>query len=292
MTRTKMVNMLGRPSTRLQLFLLFGLGIVVIAMKIIKDWPELDRSVHTSAGCCQPSDQSRSRNDGGTLTIEPNQLVYYNNSTPLIWVGGVPRSGTTLARAMLDAHPDVRCGEETSIIPVILSTHKHFVSQYMEWLEEAQLSKTTLNKALGAYLLSIIANHGEPAPRLCNKDPFALNSMKTILEIFPNSTFLLMIRDGRATVHSVITRNVTIGGWDMKTYRGALKNWNKAIHFMYSQCLSVGPLFCLPMYYEQLVLHPETEMRRILQFMDVPWNDLVLHHEQTIGQAGGVSLSK
>lgn len=27
---------------------------------------------------------------------------------PLIFIGGVPRSGTTLMRAMLDAHPDVR----------------------------------------------------------------------------------------------------------------------------------------------------------------------------------------
>lgn len=27
---------------------------------------------------------------------------------PLIFIGGVPRSGTTLMRAMLDAHPEVR----------------------------------------------------------------------------------------------------------------------------------------------------------------------------------------
>lgn len=32
----------------------------------------------------------------------------YNREMPLIFIGGVPRSGTTLMRAMLDAHPDVR----------------------------------------------------------------------------------------------------------------------------------------------------------------------------------------
>lgn len=36
------------------------------------------------------------------------KLYEYNREMPLIFIGGVPRSGTTLMRAMLDAHPDVR----------------------------------------------------------------------------------------------------------------------------------------------------------------------------------------
>jgi len=41
------------------------------------------------------------------------KLFEYDRDSPIIFIGGVPRSGTTLMRAMLDAHPDVRCGEET-----------------------------------------------------------------------------------------------------------------------------------------------------------------------------------
>ena len=44
-------------------------------------------------------------------------LFEYDRDTPLIFIGGVPRSGTTLMRAMLDAHQDVRCGEETRVVP-------------------------------------------------------------------------------------------------------------------------------------------------------------------------------
>ena len=54
----------------------------------------------------------------------------------------------------------------------------------------------------------MIAKHGEPAPRLCNKDPFALKSMVELSNMFPNAKFLLMIRDGRAVVHSIISRKV------------------------------------------------------------------------------------
>ena len=50
--------------------------------------------------------------------------------------------------------------------------------------------------------------HGEPAARLCNKDPFALKSLSYLARIFPKAKFVLMLRDGRATVHSMISRKV------------------------------------------------------------------------------------
>ena len=47
--------------------------------------------------------------------------IEYNSQThPFVFIGGHPRSGTTLMRAMLDAHQKVRCGEETRIIPRVL----------------------------------------------------------------------------------------------------------------------------------------------------------------------------
>lgn len=33
-------------------------------------------------------------------------------------------------------------------------------------------------------------------------------------------------------------------------------------------------------------------MKKILSFLDLEWNDAVLHHEQQINKKGGVSLSK
>ena len=43
----------------------------------------------------------------------------------VVWVGGMPRSGTTLMRVLLDAHPDVNCGAETRLLPrVFLAVDK------------------------------------------------------------------------------------------------------------------------------------------------------------------------
>lgn len=53
-----------------------------------------------------------------------------------------------------------------------------------------------------------------------------------------------------------------------------------------------GPKVCLPVYYERLVLDPKGQMERMLKFLGVKWDDIVLHHEQAIGKKGGISLSK
>ncbi|XP_073917368.1 protein-tyrosine sulfotransferase 2 isoform X2 [Castor canadensis] len=218
----------------------------------------------------------------------------YGKAMPLVFVGGVPRSGTTLMRAMLDAHPEVRCGEETRIIPRVLAMRQAWSKSGREKLrlDEAGVTDEVLDAAMQAFILEVIAKHGEPARVLCNKDPFTLKSSAYLARLFPNSKFLLMVRDGRASVHSMITRKVTIAGFDLSSYRDCLTKWNRAIEVMYAQCLEVGAHKCLPVYYEQLVLHPRRTLQRVLRFLGIAWSDAVLHHEDLIGKPGGVSLSK
>ncbi|KAH8238424.1 hypothetical protein KR032_006803 [Drosophila birchii] len=226
---------------------------------------------------------------------DDNQRVYsYNREMPLIFIGGVPRSGTTLMRAMLDAHPDVRCGQETRVIPRILQLRSHWLKSEKESLrlQEAGITKEVMNSAIAQFCLEIIAKHGEPAPRLCNKDPLTLKMGSYVIELFPNAKFLFMVRDGRATVHSIISRKVTITGFDLSSYRQCMQKWNHAIEVMHEQCRDIGKDRCMMVYYEQLVLHPEEWMRKILKYLDVPWNDAVLHHEEFINKPNGVPLSK
>ena len=223
-----------------------------------------------------------------------NKAFPYDRSMPLIFIGGIPRSGTTLMRVMLDAHPEIRCGEETRVIPRLLGMRSQWSRSPRESkrLQEAGLSEEVIDSALAAFILEVIAKHGEPAPRLCNKDPFTLKSSVYLSQMFPNSRFVLMIRDGRAVVHSIISRKVTISGFDLKSYRNCLAKWNTAMESMYYQCVRVGMHRCMPVYYEQLVLHPTVWMEKILHFLEVPWDPAVLHHEKFINKPGGVSLSK
>lgn len=242
--------------------------------------------------------------DGGYVMVPKDSVKYvadannrripYHEGMPIIFVGGMPRSGTTLMRAMLDAHPDVRCGEETRVIPRVLGMRSQWEKSPVEKrrLDEAGVTREVIDSAIRAFILEIMAKHGPAATHLCNKDPFTLKSSIYLSQQFPHAKFVLMIRDGRAVVHSIITRKVTITGFDLKSYRQCLTKWNTALENMYAQCLQVGPHRCMPVYYEQLALHPKEWMVRILNFLDLPWNDSVLHHEDFVGKPGGVAISK
>merc|ERR1719273_1230536 len=281
-------------------WLVLGVAILGLCYFVLHTSNKADNS--TATNCLECSNNVKNQNISGkivssrkTVHVSPDGKVYeYDRNSPIVFIGGVPRSGTTLMRAMLDAHPEVRCGEETRVVPRILQMRAHWMKSTKESmrLEEAGLNGEVLDSALSSFILEVVARHGEPAPRLCNKDPFTLKSGNYLRRLFPNGKFLFMVRDGRATVHSIITRKVTITGFDLKSYRQCLTKWNAAITAMNDQCNELGEEHCLKVPYEQLVLHPRKWMGTILEFLELPWAEDVLHHEKQINQPNGISLSK
>lgn len=59
--------------------------------------------------------------------------------------------------------------------------------------------------------------------------------------------------------------------------------WNKTIAKMISGCNFAGPLVCLKVYYEKLILSPKEQIQRILDFIHVGFHQNVLEHEKHIG---------
>ena len=209
----------------------------------------------------------------------------------ILFVGGCPRSGTTLARAMLDAHPDVRCGEETRVLPNMLRLRKMWDGN-MEHnrLKEAGLGDNLLDQATVAFMSEILLHHGEPAKFLCNKDPMVLGYMSHVIRLFPKAKFVLMIRDARAVAYSIVSRNVTISGVDHTNYLAAAEFWNKVVTSMLDDCKLFGEKHCMVVFYEKLIRDPKTWMEKILEFGGIPWHDNVLHHHELINKE--VFLSK
>ena len=101
-----------------------------------------------------------------------------------------------------------------------------------------------------------------------------------------------MIRDGRASIHSMISRKVTVSNFDLSDFKQCMTKWNQMIATMFGQCQQLGSEKCMMVHYEKLVLFPEEMTRKILEFLDIPWSDNVLHHEDFVNKTDGIKLSK
>ena len=274
--------------------LVFGVLFLCLCYFVLQTSNKADNS--TAANCLECSKNIQDQNIlGKTAHVSPDGKVYeYDRNSQIIFIGGVPESGTKLMRGMLDAHPEVRCGQETIVVPRILQMRSKWMKSQKESirLEEAGLTGDVLDSAFSAFILEILAQQGKASSRLCNNDPSTIYSGTYLKHLFPKSKFIFMVRDGRANVHSIITGNETITGFDPKSYRKSLRKWNTEISTMNNQCEDLGSDYCFKVYYEQLVLHPRKWLTKIFKFLEIDWDEDIMHQEtQFTVRAPGISLS-
>ena len=274
--------------------LVFGVLFLCLCYFVLQTSNKADNS--TAANCLECSKNIQDQNIlGKTVHVSPDGKVFeYDRNSPIVFIGGLPESGTKLMRAMLDAHPEIRCGQETIVVPRILQMKSQWMKSKKESirLEEAGLTGDVLDSAFSAFILEILAKQGKTSSHLCNNDPSTIYSGIYLKHLFPKSKFIFMVRDGRANVHSIITGNKTITGFNPKSYRKSLRKWNTEISTMNKQCEDLGSDYCFKVYYEQLVLHPEKWLSKIFKFLELDWANDVMHQKTQFNKLHDISLQK
>ncbi|CAL8090462.1 unnamed protein product [Calicophoron daubneyi] len=202
----------------------------------------------------------------------------------LVFIGGHPRSGTTLLRVLLDVHPQIRCGPESRIIPHMLSQLNSFQSGYVNHqLKAARVYPQAVHAAFSAFIATLVEEAGEPAQTLCSKDPMTFEFLRLLGGLFPKAKFIHVVRDGRAVTASMLKRRITTGD-GIRSARFVFWRWEKITFSMVQQCSELGPLGCFQVRYEDIVLRPHATMRKILGFLGVPWDPVVLRHETKLAE--------
>lgn len=95
-------------------------GMVIFTLLVV-----LFKTNNLLPSCLQRDDEKGSMvREEKFMQSSDNKNYVYHRNMPLIFIGGVPRSGTTLMRAMLDAHPEVmklRCFLKVTVFLTNLS---------------------------------------------------------------------------------------------------------------------------------------------------------------------------
>jgi len=116
---------------------------------------------------------------------------------PLVFIGGCPRSGTTLMKRILDAHSDIFCGPEFGHLRAISELYKR-MSQGIESGRITQYaSKNELNIFIRQFILNFfqkVANDNN-VKIVAEKTPDNVTAFCTLHELFPNAKFIHVIRN-------------------------------------------------------------------------------------------------
>ena len=155
-------------------------------------------------------------------------------------------------------------------------------------LENAGLSLNFLDSAIIEFVNYIMYNRGLNASRLCAKDPNIISHMEYLHKIFPNAKFIYLVRDGRDAAYSLMIQLKE--NLKAEIFRSYLSQWRNFNYQANKACLKLSVKYCLRIKYEDLVLHPEKTLKKIIKFLEEEWTNELLKHENHIGK--DISISK
>jgi protein-tyrosine sulfotransferase len=206
-----------------------------------------------------------------------------NEGRRLIFIGGSPRSGTTLVQNMLDSHPSILGGPEFLHLPDIVELRRKLhASIDREWID-IFCSKEDVDhyavKLIKRLFLSLADKHHRQF--YSEKTPENILVFSELIELFPEANFIQVIRDPRSILSSMqLVRKRAIEKNIKPPYFTA--NTTASIAYI-KKCFDAGfqasnyaPEKVLTVVYEQLLENPEDETKRICNHLGVEWDQLML----------------
>jgi hypothetical protein len=203
--------------------------------------------------------------------------------TPAPFVVGVGRSGTTLLRLMLDAHPQLAIGPETQFVADLLHVDDPVdaITGARTWadfgLDPAEFARRAQGQDLAGVLRAFYTLYAESRgkPRWGEKTPAYVRNMDAIGAVLPEARFIHLIRDGRDVALSRRARGM---GADKPMAKTATL-WRRRIEDARAQAQRLGGHY-MELRYEDLVAGPEPHLRNICELIELEFDAAMLRHEE------------
>ena len=194
-----------------------------------------------------------------------------------VFIIGMPRTGTSLLEQILASHPAVvGCGELGDLGNLAADLNEKGL--FPEGIEKLGAAK---RRELGRRYTEIVAGYAGAGKRAVDKMPGNFIFAGLIHLLLPSSPIIHCRRDPVATCFSNYTTPFTQPtGWTndledlgryYRSYEALMEHWH--------DILPEGRI--LDVEYEDLVNRPEPNIRRVLEYCGLPWDDNCLTYYRT-----------
>jgi tetratricopeptide (TPR) repeat protein len=196
-----------------------------------------------------------------------------------VFIIGMPRSGTSLVEQVLASHPLVHgAGELTDIgeIANALRSNAGTSPDSPDWT--THLTREHLDAAARRYL-DRLTEFSRDALRVTDKLPHNFLHLGLIEMLFPEARIIHCVRDPVDTCLSCYIQD--FGGQHLYSVRldWLGRQYNDYLRLMAHWKAVIGLPF-LEVRYEQLIAEPEAEIRRLVEFCGLPWDEQCLRFHE------------
>lgn len=208
-------------------------------------------------------------------TDDPNAL----SELPVLIVG-MPRSGTTLVEQILDRHSNVFAAGELSTLSYLtgsLQQRLGLSTPYPEII--AQLDATTTAEMTDAYVGELRRRaNGNAAPlRITDKMPTNHRHLGMIARLLPAVRVVHVVREPKDVFVSCLRQDLKWPFCDPNSlvfyigeYQRLMRHWERVL-----------PIRQFNLRYEDLVADPRQWIAKLLQFLDLPWEESCMHASES-----------
>jgi tetratricopeptide (TPR) repeat protein len=201
------------------------------------------------------------------------RITVGSTSSKPVFVVGMPRSGTSLVEQIISSHPLAMGAGE-------LEFWSDAARQHEDSLRNGTLAVAIREKLAEAYL-RVLDEKSSDALRIVDKAPINSDYLGLIYAALPNARIIYMKRDPIDTCLScyfqkfVVSLNFTMDLADLthyyKEHDRLMQHWRTV--------LPPGAILDVP--YEDLVANQEFWTRKILEFIDLEWDERVMDFHKT-----------
>jgi hypothetical protein len=215
-----------------------------------------------------------------------------------LFIAGADRSGTTFLGDLMGAHPACLCTPESQFIIKVpekllrcnnvplrsIAPHKICEEIQRSWrfriwdikLDTKSLCKQSYANHFSKIVFEIVRSYGRKHHRdlfdvWIDHTPAHIRHTHFLLNIFPNSKIVHMVRDGRAVANSILPLD-----FGPNTSIAAASWWIKCVaHGLAAECFW-GPQRVLRLHYEDLLAEPEGSLKKICHFVGIEYQPKIL----------------
>jgi hypothetical protein len=233
--------------------------------------------------------------------------------TPPFFIVGSGRSGNTLLRALLVGHGELAIPPESYVLGMAVRDYRRFsflpwkellrivlgrfqfyphfgtwqmdLRRVYEELEACPEQERSLARLLDTVYRSWATRHRLHPSRWGDKTPINVYHLPRIHAVFPEATYIHMLRDGRDVVASYLNA----GLYD--SAGKACTRWVESVKLVRRFGRRLPPEHHLQVRYEDLVRDPETITRRVCAHLGISFDPRMLRHRDRVEDMGDTDLS-